>query len=57
MTLVDFIDYAYSPTNNDIKQRIVNPNNKNKKIKTYGKRIIKLEVIDNNKNTIYRIKK
>ncbi len=57
---IDFIDYAYSPTNHDnintitTKQRIINPN-KSRKIQIFGKRIIKQEL--NNKVTIIRIKK
>ncbi len=58
MTNIDFIESGYSPTNNYNKiQRIINPIPKsvyNKQIKTFGKRIIKDDIL--NKKLLRRIK-
>lgn len=60
ISYIDFLEFAYSPTNQDpnqdpkSKQRIVNP--KKKKITTYGIRYIKNEIDDNNQLKILRIK-
>jgi hypothetical protein len=58
ISFIDFLEFAYSPTNQDddpkSKQRIVNP--KKKKITSYGVRYIKNEIDDNNQLKILRIK-
>jgi len=59
MTFIEFIDFAYSPIENDKNlnistiQRISNPN-KTKKIKIFGKRVIKDDF--NNNIKFLRIK-
>ena len=52
---IDFLDFAYSPIdqNKESKQRIVNP--KKKKITTYGTRTIKNENINKEDLTINKI--
>ncbi len=51
--LIDFLEFAYSPTDEveeqKTKQRIVNP--KKKKITTYGSRIIKNENTEKEEQT------
>jgi hypothetical protein len=61
ISFIDFLEFAYSPTNQDdqnddpkSKQRIVNP--KKKKITIFGVRYIKNEIDDNNQFKILRRK-